>query len=71
MKVTKTEMIWLIATVLFYVLYNLPGVPALLDSKGMAVHGILTVVPLWFIAYIGMTKVYSLYKIKDQEKKED
>ena len=28
MKITKTEKIWLVAVIIFYVCYNLPFVPA-------------------------------------------
>lgn len=71
MKVTKTELIWLLSTALFYVLYNLPGVPALLDARGMGIHALLTVAPLWVITYAGMTKVYNEYKLRDQNEKEE
>ena len=50
MKFTKFEKIWLALTVIFYVLYNLPGVPKYGDSTGTFIHGILTVVPIWILA---------------------
>ena len=67
MKITKTEKIWLLLTVLFYGLYNLPGVPAYGNSRGMFIHALLTIVPIWILAYAGMARVYKIYKIKDQE----
>lgn len=68
MRVTKTEKIWLIVVALLYGLYNFPGVPAYNDSNAMFIHAALTVVPLWIAVYIGMAKVYKIYKIKDQKK---
>ncbi len=68
MKTTKSERLWLIATAIFYILYNIPGVPAMGDAQGMLVHGVLTVVPLWILAYAGMNRVYKVYKLKEQNK---
>jgi hypothetical protein len=67
MRITKSEKLWLALTVIFYVLYNLPGVPAMEDAQGMKIHALLTVIPLWILAYAGMKKVYSVYKLKDQK----
>lgn len=64
MKITKAEKIWLFLVVLFFILYNLPGVPSMGDEKGMFIHALLTVVPLWIITYAGMAKVYKVYKLK-------
>lgn len=67
MKVTKTEKIWLIATVVFYVLYNLPGVPPYGQAVPTIVHGLLTVLPLWIIVYIGLSKVYKIYALREDD----
>ena len=64
MKITKAEKIWLFLTVLFYVLYNIPGIPAYLDAKGLLIHGALTVVPLWICGYVGLFKVLRKYRLK-------
>lgn len=64
MKITKAERIWLFLTVLFYVLYNIPGVPAYLDAKGLLIHGALTVIPLWICVYVGLFKVLRKYRLK-------
>lgn len=64
MKITKTEKTWLFLTVLFYVLYNIPGVPAYLDAKGLLIHGALTVIPLWICVYVGLVKVLRKYRLK-------
>lgn len=64
MKITKAEKIWLFLTVLFYVLYNIPGIPAYLDSKGLLIHGALTVIPLWICVYVGLFKVLRKYRLK-------
>lgn len=64
MKITKTEKIWLVLTVLFFVLYNLPGVPGYHDAKGLIIHGLLTVVPLWICVYVGLFKVLRKYRLK-------
>ena len=64
MKITKTEKIWLFLTVLFYVLYNIPCIPAYLDAKGLLIHGALTVVPLWICVYVGLFKVLRKYRLK-------
>ncbi|MCI9121129.1 MAG: hypothetical protein HFG00_06340 [Oscillibacter sp.] len=65
MKITKTEKIWLALTVLFYVLYNLPGVPPYGQAVPTIVHGLLTVLPLWVIVYIGLARVYKIYTLRD------
>lgn len=67
MRITKSEKLWLALTVIFYALYNLPGVPAMEDAQGLKIHAILTVIPLWILAYAGMKKVYGVYKLKDQK----
>ena len=64
MKVTKAEKIWLFLTVLFYGLYNIPGIPAYLDAKGLLIHGALTVIPLWICVYVGLVKVLRKYRLK-------
>lgn len=64
MKITKTEKIWLALTVLFFALYNLPGVPGYNDAKGLIIHGLLTVVPLWICVYVGLFKVLRKYRLK-------
>ncbi len=64
MKITKTEKIWLALTVLFFALYNLPGVPGYNDAKGLIIHGLLTVVPLWICVYAGLFKVLRKYRLK-------
>ena len=64
MKITKTEKIWLFLTVLFYVLYNIPGIPAYLDAKGLLIHGALTVIPLWICVYVGLVKILRKYRLK-------
>ena len=70
MKFTKFENIWLALTVIFYVLYNLPGVPKYGDSTGTFIHGILTVVPIWILAYYGMYKINHIYELKEDDKEE-
>ena len=64
MKITKAEKIWLFLTVLFYVLYNIPGIPAYLDAKGLLIHGALTVIPLWICVYVSLFKVLRKYRLK-------
>ena len=64
MKITKAEKIWLFLTVLFYGLYNSPGIPAYLDAKGLLIHGALTVIPLWICVYVGLVKVLRKYRLK-------
>lgn len=64
MKITKTEIIWLALTVLFYVLYNIPGIPAYNDARGLLIHAALTVVPLWICVYVGLAKVLRKYRLK-------
>lgn len=64
MKITKTEKIWLLVVTAFYLLYNLPYVPAYGDSKAMFIHAGLTVIPIWIAVYVGLGKVYKVYKLK-------
>ena len=67
MKVTKTEKIWLIVTVILYALYNLPGVPPYGQAVPTIVHGLLTVLPLWVVVYIGLSRVYKIYVLRDDD----
>lgn len=71
MKVTKTEKIWLLLTVVFYILYNLPGVPPYGQAVPTIVHGLLTVLPLWVIVYIGLARVYKIYTLREDEEKKE
>lgn len=64
MNLTKTEKIWLFLTVLFYVLYNIPGIPGYYDVRGLIVHALLTVLPLWVCVYAGLFKVLHKYRLK-------
>jgi len=68
MKVTKTEKIWLLVVVALYALYNFPGLPAYGNSSGMFLHAALTVLPLWIAVYVGMSKVYKIYKLRNSKK---
>lgn len=70
MKVTKTEKIWLLIVTVLYLLYNLPGVPAYNEAVPTLVHGALTVIPIWVVIYVGMAKVYKIYKLRDEDEEE-
>ncbi len=65
MKVTKTEKIWLIVVTALYALYNFPGLPAYDQAEPMLWHAALTVIPLWIAVYIGMHRVYKVYKLRE------
>ncbi len=64
MKITKTEKRWLALTLLFFVLYNIPGVPGYYDVHGLIIHALLTIVPLWCCVYIGLFRVLRQYRLK-------
>lgn len=68
MKITKTEKIWILLTAIFYVLYNLPGVPPYGEKVPAMVHALLTVLPLWIVVFIGTSRVFKIYQLKDDEK---
>lgn len=68
MKFTKAEKVWLITVILFYVLYNLPFVPAYDSAIGTLIHGLLTLIPLWISVYVGLFKVLSQEKQNEQKK---
>lgn len=63
----KTEKWWLFLIVLFYALYNLPGVPAYGNANGALLHGALTILPLWVISYGGMVILNQQRKLKHRE----
>ncbi len=65
MKVTKTEKIWLVIVAAFYLLYNLPGIPAYNEAVPTLVHAALTVIPLWIVVYVGMHRVYKIYALRE------
>lgn len=60
----RTEKWWLGLVVLFYVLYNLPGVPQYGDARGALIHGALTIIPIWIIVYVGMAILNRQRKLK-------
>ncbi|MBU4540799.1 MAG: hypothetical protein KJ774_06205 [Firmicutes bacterium] len=67
MRVTKTEKIWLVVVTVLYILYNFPGLPAYDEPVPMLIHGGLTLIPLWIAVYVGMHKVYKVYKLRDSK----
>lgn len=71
MKFTKNEKIWLALTVFFFVMYNMPFLPAYNHPKATLIHALLTLVPLWITVYIGLFKVSSSYKEKKKDRKEN
>ncbi|MDD6311170.1 MAG: hypothetical protein PUB09_04455 [Firmicutes bacterium] len=71
MKITKTEKIWLIAVIVFYVAYNLPFVPAYGSAKGTIIHGLITLIPLWIAVYIGMFKTFKIHPLRKIKEKGD
>lgn len=71
MKLTKTEKIWILVVGIFYILYNIPGVPPYGEAVPTLIHGALTVLPLWIAVYIGLSRVYKIYKLRDDETDDD
>lgn len=61
----KTEKWWLIVVVLFYVLYNFPGVPGYGNANAAIWHGMLTLIPLWISIYVGLFLVTKQRKLID------
>lgn len=59
----KTEKWWLGLVILFYALYNCPGVPPYGDAVTAIWHGALTLIPLWVISYVGMIKLNGQRKL--------
>ena len=70
MKLSKAEKYWLATSAAFFILYNLPGVPAFGDARGLLLHGLFTVVPLWIVTYLGMFAISRKRSLK-KRKKED
>lgn len=68
MKITKTEKIWLCAVIIFFVCYNLPFFPPYGMPKATLIHAAVTLIPLWIAIYIGLVKVFSIYRLKDKDK---
>lgn len=67
MKITRTEKRWLLAVLLFYVLYNLPFVPRYGDARGLLVHAVLTLVPLWASIYVGLVQVFRCRRLREEK----
>ncbi len=65
MKLLKIEKVWLLLTLTFYVLYNIPGFPPYNNTKLAFIHAALTVIPLWITVYVGLGKVFKKYKLKE------
>lgn len=60
----KTEKWWLGLTILFYTLYNLPGVPGYGDANAALWHGALTIIPLWIVVYGGLVMLNKQRRLK-------
>lgn len=70
----RTEKWWLISVVLFFLLYNMPGVPPYGSINGALWHGALTLIPLWICIYGGLyltTKQRKLANVHHQDKSTD
>lgn len=61
----KTEKWWLALVILFYVLYNLPGVPPYGNAHAAIIHGALTIIPLWIIIYGGIFILHKQRRLKE------
>ena len=67
MKMSKLEKIWLGLSLLFLVLFYFPGLPPYLDSKGLLIHGALTLIPFFLVSTIGNSLVNKRYKLKKED----
>lgn len=70
MKITKTEKIWLLVVTLFYLAYNIPGLPAYGNAVGTILHGAICVIGIWTAVYVGLHKVNGIYELNDTESEE-
>ena len=66
-KRKKAEKAWLISVIVWFVLYNLPFVPAYGNAKAAILHGIITLVPLWLSVYIGIFKICKILKLREDK----
>ncbi len=64
----RTEKIWLALVIIFYVLYNLPGIPPYGKPDATLWHALLTIVPLWAIIYFGLITLIKQRRLKPEEK---
>jgi hypothetical protein len=71
MKLLKSEKLWIAAVATFFVLYNLPGVPAYGDARGLLIHALVTVLPLWIAVYVGLEKMGKVWQLRDEEQKSE
>ena len=67
MKITRTEKRWLITVLGCYVLYNLPLVPDYGDAKGLMLHAVLTLIPLWISVYAGLMRIFRRYRLRKKD----
>lgn len=65
MKIKKSEKIWLGSVLFFFIMYNIPFLPAYNNVAGTLIHGVLTLIPLWICVYVGLFKL-----CKNKEDKE-
>lgn len=70
MKLTKTEKIWLGIVLFFYICYNLPFVPAYGHEKATLIHALITLIPLWVSIYVGLFKVWKIYRLRDHNEED-
>ncbi|MCQ2501576.1 MAG: hypothetical protein MJ117_09560 [Lachnospiraceae bacterium] len=57
MKIKKSEKIWLGLVLFFFIMYNMPFLPAYNSMAGTLIHGALTLIPLWICVYAGLFKL--------------
>lgn len=69
MKLTRREIVWLVAVAALYALYNLPFIPGYGNRAGTLIHSALTLIPLWATVYFGMFRIFREHPLKDKEDK--
>ena len=62
MKLLKIEKFWLIFTVVLFVIWNIPGVPAQGDVKGALIWCFGGLVISWAVHYSVNARIYKIYR---------
>ena len=70
MKFKRAEIIWLIAGILAYLFFNIPGVPAYNDFMGSIIHNCVGFALIWIVSYIGFFKVNKIYRARKKPEDE-
>ena len=71
MKIGRTEKIWIVSVLFFWVFYNFPGFPAYGNVKGCIIHGLISFVGTFLTVFVGCKLTEREYPLKEEDEDEE